>query len=54
VGDTEADVTGAHRAGIRVVGFGPDPALAAADAVVHSMTDLPRALAALEDTAAAS
>jgi phosphoglycolate phosphatase len=48
VGDTEADVTGARRAGIRVIGFGPDPALAAADAVVHSMADLPRALAAFE------
>jgi phosphoglycolate phosphatase-like HAD superfamily hydrolase len=48
VGDTEADVAGARRAGIHVIGFGPDPALAAADAVVHSMADLPRALAALE------
>jgi phosphoglycolate phosphatase len=47
VGDTEADVTGARRAGIRVIGFGPDPALAEADAVVHAMADLPRALAAL-------
>jgi phosphoglycolate phosphatase-like HAD superfamily hydrolase len=47
VGDTEADVRGARRAGIRVIGFGPDPALAEADAVVHSMSDLPRALAAL-------
>jgi phosphoglycolate phosphatase-like HAD superfamily hydrolase len=54
VGDTEADVTGARRAGIRVIGFGPDPALVAADAVVHSMADLPRALAALEDSAPAS
>jgi phosphoglycolate phosphatase-like HAD superfamily hydrolase len=48
LGDTEADVAGARRAGIHVIGFGPDPALAAADAVVHSMADLPRALAALE------
>jgi phosphoglycolate phosphatase-like HAD superfamily hydrolase len=54
VGDTEADVTGARQAGIRVIGFGPDPALAAADAVVHSMADLPRALQALEDSAPTS
>ena len=48
VGDTEADVTGARRAGIRVIGFGADPALAEADAVVTSMNDLPRAVAAFE------
>jgi phosphoglycolate phosphatase len=47
VGDTEADVTGARRAGIRVIGFGPDPALLEADAVVQRMTDLPAALSAL-------
>src|SRR5262245_23670958 len=44
VGDTKADVDGARRAGIHVVGFGPDPALAEADAVVHSMRELPSAL----------
>lgn len=44
VGDTEADVSGAHRAGIRVIGFGPDPALAGADAVVERMEELPGAL----------
>lgn len=54
VGDTEADVTGARRAGIRVIGFGADPALAKADAVVTSMSDLPRAVAAFESTASAS
>jgi phosphoglycolate phosphatase len=50
VGDTEADVTGARRAGIRVIGFGPDPALAEADTVVQRMADLPEAVASLEDT----
>jgi phosphoglycolate phosphatase-like HAD superfamily hydrolase len=44
VGDTEADVTGARRAGIRVIGFGPDPALAGADAVIERMGELPAAL----------
>jgi phosphoglycolate phosphatase-like HAD superfamily hydrolase len=44
VGDTEADVTGARQAGIRVIGFGPDPALAEADAVIDRMEDLPGVL----------
>ena len=44
VGDTQADVTGARRAGIRVIGFGPDPALAEADAVIERMDELPPAL----------
>jgi phosphoglycolate phosphatase-like HAD superfamily hydrolase len=44
VGDTEADVTGARIAGIHVIGFGPDPALAAADAVIQRMEDLPAAV----------
>ena len=44
VGDTEADVAGARAAGIQVVGFGDDPALAAADAVIQSMAELPAAL----------
>ena len=44
VGDTEADVTGARRAGIHVIGFGPDPALAEADAVIARMDELPAAL----------
>jgi phosphoglycolate phosphatase-like HAD superfamily hydrolase len=44
VGDTEADVTGARSAGIHVIGFGPDPALAAADAVIQRMEDLPAAV----------
>jgi phosphoglycolate phosphatase len=44
VGDTEADVDGARQAGIRVIGFGPDPALAEADAVIERMDELPAAL----------
>ena len=44
VGDTEADVDGARRAGIRVIGFGPDPALAKADASIRRMDELPAAL----------
>jgi phosphoglycolate phosphatase-like HAD superfamily hydrolase len=44
VGDTEADVEGARRAGIHVIGFGPDPALANADAVIERMDELPAAL----------
>jgi phosphoglycolate phosphatase-like HAD superfamily hydrolase len=42
VGDTEADVSGAHAAGIRVIGFGPG--LDDADAVIESMGELPSAL----------
>ena len=44
VGDTEADVDGARRAGIHVIGFGPDPALVNADAVIQRMDELPAAL----------
>jgi phosphoglycolate phosphatase len=44
VGDTEADVAGARAAGIHVVGFGDDPALGEADAVIQSMAELPAAL----------
>ncbi|HEU5065814.1 MAG TPA: HAD family hydrolase [Gaiellaceae bacterium] len=44
VGDTEADVAGARAAGIRVIGFGDDPALAEADAVIQRMDELPAAL----------
>jgi phosphoglycolate phosphatase-like HAD superfamily hydrolase len=44
VGDTEADVAGARAAGIHVIGFGDDPALAEADAVIQSMAELPAAL----------
>jgi len=44
VGDTEADVTGARAAGIHVIGFGGDPALAEADAVIQRMDELPAAL----------
>lgn len=44
VGDTEADVTGARAAGIHVIGFGDDPALAEADAVIQRMDELPAAL----------
>jgi phosphoglycolate phosphatase len=44
VGDTEADVTGARRAGIHVIGFGTDPALVDADAVIERMAELPAAL----------
>jgi phosphoglycolate phosphatase len=42
VGDTTNDVTGAHEAGIRVVGFGTD--LADADAVIERMSELPPTL----------
>jgi phosphoglycolate phosphatase-like HAD superfamily hydrolase len=49
VGDTEADVDGARRAGIHVIGFGPDPALAKADAVIQRMDELPAALERLSD-----
>jgi phosphoglycolate phosphatase len=44
VGDTEADVAGARAAGIHVIGFGDDPALVEADAVIQSMDELPAAL----------
>jgi phosphoglycolate phosphatase-like HAD superfamily hydrolase len=44
VGDTEADVTGARAAGIHVIGFGDDPAVAEADAVIERMDELPAAL----------
>ena len=44
VGDTKADVDGARRAGIHVIGFGPDPALAEADEVIEGMAELPAAL----------
>ena len=44
VGDTEADVAGARAAGIHVVGFGDDPALAEADAVIQRMDELSAAL----------
>jgi phosphoglycolate phosphatase len=47
VGDTEADVTGARAAGIHVIGFGGDPALAEADAVVQRMDELPAAIEGL-------
>ena len=50
VGDTEADVNGAREAGIHVIGFGPDPALAEADSVIQQMADLPSALAGLDVT----
>lgn len=49
VGDTEADVDGARRAGIHVIGFGPDPALAKADAAIRRMDELPAALERLSD-----
>lgn len=49
VGDTEADVDGARRAGIHVIGFGPDPALVKADAVIQRMDELPAALERLSD-----
>jgi phosphoglycolate phosphatase-like HAD superfamily hydrolase len=42
VGDTPADVAGAHAAGIRVVGFGSD--LDGADAVIERMAELPETL----------
>jgi phosphoglycolate phosphatase len=44
IGDTGADVAGARAAGIRVIGFGRDPALADADAVIERMDELPEAL----------
>jgi phosphoglycolate phosphatase len=44
VGDTEADVDGARRARIRVIGFGDSDALADADAVIDRMDELPAAL----------
>ena len=42
VGDTPADVTGAHAAGIRVVAFGSD--LDGADEVIERMAELPETL----------
>ena len=42
VGDTTNDVTGAHKAGIRVVGFGSN--LADADAVIDRLSELPSTL----------
>ena len=42
VGDTTNDVTGAHEAGIGVIGFGTD--LAGADAVIDRMSELPATL----------
>ena len=42
VGDTTNDVTGAHEAGIRVVGFGSH--LADADAVIDRLSELPSTL----------
>jgi phosphoglycolate phosphatase-like HAD superfamily hydrolase len=42
VGDTEADIDGARRAGIHVIGFGAE--LEAADAVIERMDELPAAL----------
>jgi len=48
VGDTEADVAGAHAAGIRVVGVHGDPnALAGADARISALASLPEALSSL-------
>jgi phosphoglycolate phosphatase-like HAD superfamily hydrolase len=48
VGDTEADVAGAHAAGIRVVGVHRDPsALAGADARISALASLPEALSSL-------
>jgi phosphoglycolate phosphatase len=48
VGDTPADVAGAHAAGIRVVGVHGDPkALAGADARISSLSSLPEALSSL-------
>jgi phosphoglycolate phosphatase len=52
VGDTAADVAGAHAAGIRVVGVHGDPeALAGADARIRSMSSLPEALSSLRPSA---
>jgi phosphoglycolate phosphatase len=42
VGDTEADIAGARRAGIHVIGFGAG--LHGADAVIERMEELPAAL----------
>src|ERR671930_1931219 len=48
VGDTPADVAGAHAAGIRVVGVHGDPnALAGADARISALASLPEALSSL-------
>ncbi|HMJ01158.1 MAG TPA: HAD family hydrolase [Gaiellaceae bacterium] len=51
VGDTIADIIGARSAGIRVIGFAPEVAqregLAAADAVIEKMAELPELLAQL-------
>jgi len=48
VGDTEADVAGAHEAGIRVVGVHGDPhALAGADVRISALASLPEALSSL-------
>jgi phosphoglycolate phosphatase len=48
VGDTEADVAGAHAAGIRVVGVhGDRDALADADARISALRSLPEALSSL-------
>ena len=48
VGDTAADVAGAHAAGVRVVGVHGDPkALAGADARISSLSSLPEALSSL-------
>ncbi|MEP6909937.1 MAG: HAD family hydrolase [Actinomycetota bacterium] len=50
VGDTIADVTGAHAAGVRVIGFTPEgyrDELAGADVVIESMAQLAGALAIL-------
>jgi phosphoglycolate phosphatase len=48
VGDTPADVAGAHAAGIRVVGVHGDPdALAGADVRIRSLSSLPEALSSL-------
>ena len=42
VGDTPADIAGAHAAGIHVIGFGSD--LEGADAVINRIEELPRVL----------
>ncbi len=52
VGDTIADITGAHAAGVRVVGFAPEGqrdelAGAGADVVIERMAELPGALVRL-------
>jgi phosphoglycolate phosphatase len=52
VGDTPADVAGAHAAGIRVVGVHDDPdALADADARISALASLPEALSSLRQSA---